>query len=184
VLGGTPRAVWGLIATAITVIAPLAITATSANAATTRAEYVAQAEVICKGSQKPTFKAYNAFFKGLSRLGLEGEEPNTSRRAARAANRLLGVAYLRISNIYDRSTSRLAALTAAQGDEAAVASWLGGRREAAALGARAGHLAKHQKLKRAIHMADRASSISENAVKSVADYGFHYCALSWGEAES
>jgi hypothetical protein len=55
----------GLIAAAITVIA-LAITATSAAAATTRAEYVAQADPICKSSEAKINKALPGLIKRIS----------------------------------------------------------------------------------------------------------------------
>jgi hypothetical protein len=46
------------VATAVVALIVLAGVAAPARAATTRAEYVAQAEPICQAAQKPTIKAY------------------------------------------------------------------------------------------------------------------------------
>jgi hypothetical protein len=172
-----------LIAPAIIVIA-LAIGASAAYGDSTRAEYVAAAEPICKAAQKPTFKAYASFFKGLKRAGLVGDNPDISKRTARISAHLLGAFYLRVSSIFSGTTSQIATISAAPGDEAAVATWLMGRDRAAQLGAQAGRVAKHQKIRRAVHLSDQAGTASEEAAKSVVGYGFTFCALPWGEADS
>ncbi|HEX3562656.1 MAG TPA: hypothetical protein VHU24_07440 [Solirubrobacterales bacterium] len=48
----------------------LAITVTTALAATSRAEYVAQANPICAAADRPVGKAIHAYFKALQRKGL------------------------------------------------------------------------------------------------------------------
>jgi hypothetical protein len=177
------RGRWALVVLATAVVA-LATRAAAAGAASTRAEYVAQVEPICERSQKPTIKAYTALFRGLKKAGLVGDDPNVSKRTARRGTRLLGTTYMRVSSIYARTTAEIATVSAAPGDEASVANWLAGRNRAAQLGAQAGRAAKHQKVGYAIRLVDRGVSVSEEGAKSVAGYGFKFCALPLGEAES
>jgi hypothetical protein len=162
----------------------MAITASPAAAASTRAEYVAQVEPLCQSAQKPTFKAYFRFAKAFRKLGLNGEDIDVSKQTARRVNRLAGAFYTRISNIYGRTTSQIAGVAPAPGDEAAVASWLEGRNQAAALGLQAGRAAKHQKSRGATRLVFRAVSASEQAAGSVSTFGLKYCALPFGEATS
>lgn len=162
----------------------LAVMAAPANATATRAEYVAQVEPICESAQKPTFKAYFAFAKGFRKAGLNGDDPDVSKRIMRISDRLLAVFYLRVSNIYARTTSRITAVPPAAGDEQTVAAWLAGRTRAALLGSQAGRAAKHRKVKRAAHLLDQGIAASQDGAKLVSDYGFKFCALPLGEAQS
>jgi hypothetical protein len=170
----------GLIGTAIVTIVA-AIAAAPASAATTRAEWVAQVEPICQAAQKPTSKAYSSFFKGLDKLGLVGDDPEVSKRDARISDRLLGTFYVRASDIYSRTTAQLTAVAPGPGDESAVAEWIAGRNQTSLLGAQAGRAAKHRKLKRAFHLADRAVTAGERAPGPVAGFGLHFCALGFAE---
>jgi hypothetical protein len=171
-----------LIALAIAAIA-LAIIAAPASAAASRAEWVAQVEPICHAAQKPTFKAYHAFFRGLDKLGLVGGSPEISKRQARSSDRLLGTFYLHATNIYSRTTAQLSTVAPGPGDESAIGAWIAGRNQASLLGTQAGRAAKHLKVKRAFHLADRAVTAGDDATTPVAGFGLHFCALGWGEAE-
>jgi hypothetical protein len=162
VIGGDGGSPTGLIAAAIILVA-LAIFSAPAYAASTRAEYVAQVEPICHAAQKPTFKAYGALFKGLSKAGLVGDQPEISRKTRRISARLLGTFYLRISNVYASTTAQISAVLPAPGDEAAVTRRLDGRNQAATLGAQAGRAAKHQKVRRAARLVNNAASLGDEA---------------------
>lgn len=161
----------------VLLLALLAITAAPAQAASTRAEYVAQVEPLCKAAQKPTFKAYSRLFKSVP---IEGERITKS--IARRTQFALAKFYTQISNIFGRTSARIAAVAPAQGDEGTVAAWLAGRDQARILGLQAGRVARHGKLRRAVRIVDRATSESDHAAGLVSDYGFTWCALPIGEA--
>jgi hypothetical protein len=173
-----PRHTRILIALAITVTA-LAITTSFASAAATRAEYVAQVEPICRDAQKPTFKAYSALFKATPTAG----QTQINKAVARRADRALGRFYTRISNIFGLTTSQIASITPAPGDEGTVAAWLAGRSQAQMLGLQAGRAAKHLKVRRATRLTSRATSASDQAAALVSTFGFKFCAFSLGDAE-
>lgn len=160
-----------------------ATSAQVAHAAATRAEYVAQVEPICKAAQKPTIKAYASLFKGFHQVGFSGDNPDVSKRATKLGNRLIGTFYLRVSNVYGRTTAQIATVSAAPGDETAVAAWLAGRNRAVLLGAQAGRAARHQKVERSTGLVNKAESASEEAAKSVEGYGFNFCAFALGDVE-
>lgn len=158
-----------------------AVSAVPAQAATTRAEYVAQVEPICVAAQKPTIKTYASLFKAIP----TADDPeHLTKREVRRADRALGRFYTQLSAIYGRTSSRIAGVPPAHGDENTVAAWLAGRTQAQTLGLAAGRAARHQKLRRASRLLKRATAASDDAARLVAGFGFHVCAFSLGHAES
>jgi hypothetical protein len=166
------------VAVAIALLATVTTVAT-AYAASTRAEYVGQAEPMCQAAQKPTFKAYSALFKAIP----TADQDQLNKAVVRRADRALGRFYIRISNIFGLTSAQIAALVPAPADEATVAAWLAGRDQAKTFGLQAGRAAKHLKLIRARRLANRAVSASEQAAELVSTFGFKFCAFSWGDAE-
>jgi hypothetical protein len=164
------------LALAIAVIA-LVITAPSAYGASTRAEYVAQLEPICKAAQAPTFKAYSRLGKSIP---IAGEK--ITKAIARRTHLALAKFYAQISNIYGRTSARIGAVPPPPGDGETVAAWLGGRDQARILGLQASRVARHGKLKSAVRIGVRATAVSDTAAGLVSDYGFAWCTLPIGEA--
>ena len=126
----------GLIAVAITMIA-LAITAASAGAATTRAEYVTQVDQVCSRSPQssgrlgPKLKElFNP--NAQSPLPAPGAPEPTDKQIHRSLNRFIN-RLTRLLAGFNRAsestTEQLALIPAAPGDEAAVAQWIAGLRQ-------------------------------------------------------
>jgi hypothetical protein len=154
----------GLIAAAITVIA-LAITATSAAAAAARAEYVAQADPICKSSGNQINKALPGLIKRISK------KPNITPTIAFGYGLALG------GKIFGKVTNRLAAIIPPPGDEATIGGWLDGRRSYKRLIDRAAAAGKHNKKKPMLRQLKRAVSALNQANQLVATFGFQYCVV-------
>ncbi len=155
------RRAWPRPAATALAIAALAIPAASAQAAATRAEYVAQVDPICLDYAKPAIKAFAAYFKA----GARKRKPS-----ARPTARFLS----QISRAYGNLTERIATVPAAPGDEAIVSTWLGRRAEVVVNLGRARRAARHGKLKRSDRLAGRAGFGAASQV--VSEFGFDYCA--------
>lgn len=96
----------------------LAITA-QAHAATTRADYVAQANPVCQAAERPVGKAIAAYFKAVRRKGIE--------RPERVTEKTVGPTIRfgrRIAAVYTNVTARLRLIPPAPGDEPTVSTWL------------------------------------------------------------
>jgi hypothetical protein len=175
-----PRARLVVLASMITFA--LAASSPKADAAATRAEYVAQVEPICHAAQAPTFKAYSALFKAGNKIRAS-ERAGNFQGAVRLTERALGRFYAKVSAIYAATTIRLSTVTPAPGDESTVAGWLAGRNQAIPIGIQASRAAKHGKVKLAARLSNQAVLTSERAASLVATYGLTYCALPWAEAQ-
>jgi hypothetical protein len=128
VLGGTPRAVWGVIAIAVA-MAALAISASSANATTNRADYAAQVNPICASANAQIKQLFETFDQELSRL---------DRKANKARGRKQEQLEARIEKLFTQlpgqslaiayaALAQLRSVSAAPGDEALVSTWLANR---------------------------------------------------------
>jgi hypothetical protein len=105
------------IAIAIGLIA-LATTA-QAHAATTRADYAAQANPVCQSAERPVGKAIAAYFKAVRRKGIERPERVTEKTVGPT------IRFGRwIAGIYTNVTARLRLIPPAPGDESTVSTWL------------------------------------------------------------
>jgi hypothetical protein len=155
-----------------------ALAAVPAQAASTRAEYVAQVDPICRAADRPTFKAYGLLFKAGKKIqGLDNRK-----RVMRIRAQALARFYIRLSNIYAKTTTQIAAVASAPGDEQTVTAWLAERSLVPDLGIRAGRAMNHQKVKRSRRLSNQAISSSERAASVVGEFGFHACRQAWGDA--
>jgi hypothetical protein len=167
-----------------------AVLAAPAEAASTHAEYVAQVEHICQATDKPTVKAYKGFFKAIAKSGQRQafEEAQNDDDDVRALEVSLGPFlkfYARISNIYGRETTQIAAIPAAPGDELAVAQWLDNRARAKATMDRGLRAAKNRKFRFAKHLISSALTKSSNApLATIGDFDFKACGEAIGEVRS
>jgi hypothetical protein len=167
----TPRA---LIALGLAV-SFLAIATTSASAATTRAEYVGQADPICQSAKAPFLKAFGAYFrtarrKGAFKMGVN--ERKLAKQLARPAAKL----YRRLAFIYNDVTNRLSSVSPAPGDDQIVSAWLQARREVPAPIRGSARAIGHWKLKRANNFFKLTDIAVRRASETVRDFGFRYCA--------
>jgi hypothetical protein len=148
----------------ILVIAALVATP-SADAASTRAEYVTQAEGICSASSGQLVSVLNQLNKVRKAKGL------TPATGARRLGKIIG----RLATIEANILNQLATLTPAPGDEATAAQWLQGERNAQALVARAARAGKHGNLKQYLKFLTQSIPVAHQADQLVADWGFQAC---------
>lgn len=163
------------IALAITMIA-LAITAPKADAAATRAEYVAQVDPICLAAAKPEGKLLIAYFKAFARLGkgvAQGASPKqaTKRLVAKSARLMT-----RIITIEQGVTAQIEAVSPPPPDAGTVALWLEKRKLAEQTALSGTRALKHRKIVSFNAQLDRADAIDREGRILVAGFGFQYCA--------
>jgi hypothetical protein len=133
VLGGTPRFMWGAIATGVAVGA-LAMIAAPARATTDRVDYSDQANPICASTNKQVNQIYESFEAALEQLDdLHVKNRKQARRISRRAERLYEQLPFQFLAIYKAELEQLKAITAPPGYEDTVARWLGTRGQIAAL---------------------------------------------------
>lgn len=80
-----------------------------------------------------------------------------------------------LNRIYGGVTSRVAAIPAAPGDEAAVATWLQKRTQVADFAARSIEPLRHRKLNRYVHLFGKAQSASTEAGQLASGLGIPSC---------
>jgi hypothetical protein len=154
----------GLTAALVLVVAALAA-ATPANAASTRTEYVSQAEAICSAPSGQLVKI-------LNQIGKVQKAPDlTPSQAAKRLGKIMG----RFARLEGSILDQLATLTPAPGDETTVAQWLQGERNSNVLVASAARAGKHGNLKRFIRLLNRSISAADQANSLVAGWGFQSC---------
>jgi hypothetical protein len=162
-----------VVALAIALIA-LALTTNTADAASTRAEYVAQADPICESVEKPVSKALGRYFKTLERKGLI-EDSNSAETVRTAGGAVARVAH-RWARIYGNVTTGLSTIAAPPGDEITISTWLQARgtvKELLDQGARA---SKRRKVHRVAVLSKRVGAAVRTANDQVRDFGFLSCA--------
>jgi hypothetical protein len=177
VLGGTPRFAWGLIALAITVIV-LAITAASASAATTRAEYVAQVEPICQAGVAQEEAAARPLAKKLKQLQRSRRQAHSRkaiRRFAKRELRLLVRFYDLVARVEQEVTSQIAAVPPAIEDTSLIQVWLRVRNEQAVVTQRLIRAFAKGSFFAAFDLILEATAKSAEAADLVRDFGFQYC---------
>jgi TolA-binding protein len=154
----------GLTALLVLVVAALVATP-SANAASTRAEYVSQAEAICSAPSGQLASIINQLNKVRKAKDLRPAE------AARRLGKIIG----RFATLELNILNQLATLTPAPGDEATVAQWLQGERNANALVAQAAKAGKHGNLKKYLRKLTQSITVAGQANQIVAGWGFQSC---------
>jgi len=148
----------------VLVVAALVATP-SANAASTRAEYVSQAEAICSAPSGQLASILNQLNKVRKARSLRPAE------VARRLGKIIG----RFGSLELNIINQLATLTPAPGDEATVAQWLQGVRNANALVNRAARAGKHGNLRRYLRLLTQSISAAGQANQVVAGWGFQAC---------
>jgi hypothetical protein len=154
----------------------LAITAPRADAAATRAEYVAQVDPICLAAAKPEGKLLIAYLKAFTRLGkgvAEGGSPKqaTKRLVAKSARLMT-----RIITIEQGVTAQIEAVSPPPSDSGTVALWLEKRKLAEQTALSGTRALKHRKIASFNAQLDRSAAIDREGRILVAGLGFQFCA--------
>jgi hypothetical protein len=139
-------------------VAPVALPA-PADAAATRAEYVAQSEPIC-GLANEDIQRLNERYHHLHEQGRYG---------------LAGRALKRTGTRLSASINQVRAITPPPGDEQTVASWLDLVQRIANSNRRLGRAESHRHFSRIPKIQTRSRRIARQAHALVADWGFHAC---------
>ena len=149
----------------VLVVAALVATP-SANAASTRAEYVSQAEAICSAPSGQLGKIINQLNK------VRKSSKNLTRaEVARRLGKIIG----RFATLELNILNQLGTLTPAPGDETTVAQWLQGERNANALVFQAARAGKHGNLKQYLKKLTQSIGVANQANQIVAGWGFQTC---------
>jgi hypothetical protein len=144
----------------LVVLAALAAMPASSQGATTRAEYVAQAEPIC-GLANDDIARLNRRFHALHEKG----------RYAAA-----GGALKRTGTRLSASIDQVRGITPPPGDEQTISSWLDLVQRIADNNLRLGRAEAHRSFGRVVKIKTRNEEIATQAHALVSGFGFHACA--------
>lgn len=143
----------------------LAVWTAPADAASTRAEYVTQAEAICQAPGHQLFK----LDQQVKQLGRRHDlKP---RQVAVRLGKIFG----RLASIEGAILAQLGTLTPAPGDEAIIAAWLQGLQRTKGLTGRAARAGKHGQLRKLVGLLRQALTAGQQADQIVAGFGFRAC---------
>jgi len=165
------------------VIAALAIAATSASAATTRAEFVAQVDPICQNGQAQEAVAAQPFLRAVKRA-----KKHHNRKTSRKADRALGVYFQQYAAIERAVNSQIATVSPAPDDVSLVQVWLRARGELLDLETRlvTGSFRAKKGLKglgQIFALIFELGARQEEVSDLVRDFGFVYCSQPTGETQ-
>jgi hypothetical protein len=180
-----------LCAIALAIMMILGVTAPKADAAASRAEYVAQLQPICLAAEqqaerhlKKVARGFQkAFRRAKKKFGqLPPVEAGEVQLKKKDLRKLLQGFAIVISKIlgpqvkaFDGATVQIRAIPAAPGDEAAVSTWLAGRAEFARLNFIAIRAGRHGKLKRLLTFSTKADDVLRSAQTPVNNFGLQSC---------
>jgi hypothetical protein len=152
----------------------IALWAAPADAASTRAEYVAQVDPICQSFVGPNDDAVGAYLRNEKRLGRVASKGTLkqfgaqTKRIARSLNR--------IALIEANLTDQIATVPPATEDFATVGTWLNHRRqEEALLRSAASILVQFRPYKQYFRKLKMADAADEAATRTVSGLGFQVC---------
>ena len=155
-------------------IGALALAASSAYAASTRAEYVAQVEPICQTERSQEKAAFRSFKKRIGPItkregGFDSEKP--PKVVIRIAKRY----YDQLVAIQRATNTQISSVPPPPGDEMAISQWLQLRGRSTDLLERATRAAVHGKTPRALKLFARSFNSEADAELTVRDFGFKAC---------
>jgi hypothetical protein len=156
----------------------IAAFAASANAATTRAEYVAQVDPICQAGLNQETAAARPVVKKLKRLQRRAKQPhsrNVRRRAVKREARLLARFYDFVTAVEQGVTAQIASIPPAIEDTSLVQVWLRARGEQAVATQRLFRSLAKGDIFGAFMLLFEVEAKSEEVTDLVRDFGFHYC---------
>jgi hypothetical protein len=165
----------GLPAVAGAAIAFAILLPSTASAASTRAEYIAQVDPICTSYAAPlgnAFKAYHKNFKALNHNAKSGTFKAFLRSLRRTASSLVTIGGLHANMI-----NQIAAVPPAPGDEGTITSWLNALRleQSSEVGAASAlRRGKFGQFFNKLDQADGAVNAADNAIRG---FGFTACGV-------
>jgi hypothetical protein len=152
----------------LALLAILVVAVTPARAASTRAEYVAQAEAVCAAPTPQLLKISKHEDQVIKQARAGNLRP--SQYAVRMG-KLLG----KLATIEGQILTQLATIPPAPGDEAIITAWLQGVRDGDALLVHAVRAGKHGNLGQMLARLKQSISVTTQAEQPVAGFGFEAC---------
>lgn len=152
--------------------------AASANAATTRAEYVAQVDPVCLAGLAQTDAKARPFAKKLARWDKQMKRTHSRKARARILRRQLRALarfYGSMAVIEQGVNAQIAAIPPAIEDTSLVQIWLRARGEQVVLTQRLFRAFAKGDFFSAIDLLSQVQSKSDEASDLVRDFGFRYC---------
>jgi hypothetical protein len=152
----------------------IAVWAAPADAASTRAEYVAQLDPICQSFVGPNDDAFHAWVRNEKLLGHVARN-GTLKQFGAQTKRIAG-SLKRIAGIQANLTNQIATVPPPTEDFATVNTWLNQRRqEEALLRSAASILVQFRPYKQYFHKLNMADAADAAATTTVSGLGFHVC---------
>jgi hypothetical protein len=152
----------------------IAVWAGPAEAASTRAEYVAQLDPICQSFVGQNDDAFRAWSKNEKRLGPVARHGTLKQFGAQTKRVALGLK--RIAQIQANLTNQIATVPPTSEDFATVGIWLNYRRqEEAHLRSAASILVQFRPYKQYFRQLDMADAADQAATRTVSGLGFQVC---------
>ena len=171
--GGTPKSFSA--AAAIVAALAIALCAAPAQAATTRAEYVAQVDPICQAGQAQVALVLQPFLRAAKRA--KRHHSLNERKTARKLRRMLKAAYAQTAVIGHQVNDQIATVPPAPDDVSLIQVWLRARNEFVDLETQL-LSAKPKTDKQAFRLFSGFFVLSARALEVsdlVRDFGFVYC---------
>jgi hypothetical protein len=172
------KGAWAIL---VGLILALALWAPAAQAAATRAEYVAQAEPLCKAASKSLVKPGKKFVKGLKKATPKHKPPNGSKAAKKYARQVFRVAggfYLVFGRVVSGLQKQLVAIPPPAPDAAVLNQWLGSMSLAAGTMTDIATGLRSKSLRKALIAADQIDQIDKQLKATdhiVSGFGFQQC---------
>ena len=161
-----------LLATVAAIVA-VCIGAVPAQAASTRADYVAQADPICAASAPAIGQAYGTYSRNFKHWVHQASHGTL--KAWVKQTRRTGAALGRFTQAEASLTDQLAAISPAPGDESTIGSWMSYRRQSEALGAAAATTLSHLQVSKFFKLAGRSDKAAVAGVRVAEGVGFQVC---------
>jgi hypothetical protein len=161
----------GLCAVALIVVG--LASATSASAASTRAEYIAQVDPICQSYAAPLLSAFGAYHRNFKRLNKEaksgtvGSFVRAARRTARSLNAIAG--------LHANEINQIAAVPPVPADAPTVNAWLTAMRQEQSFETAAVTALLHFRIGPFFRNLNNADGAADTARSSVQGFGFQVC---------
>jgi hypothetical protein len=172
------KGAWAIL---VGLILALALWAPAAQAAATRAEYVAQAEPLCKAASNSLAGPSKKFAKGLKKAKPKHKPKRGSKAAkafARRVFRVSGGFYLTFGQKVSGLQRQLAAIPPPAADAAVLNQWLGSMSTAAATMTDIATRLRSKNLKKALGAAAQVGDIEKELRATdavVSGFGFQQC---------
>jgi hypothetical protein len=163
-------------AVAVVLLAIPVVAVAPADAASTRAEYIAQVDPICQSFVDPANVAVNrelqSFDKWLRNGGISGKGKAWKRATRRLAGSLKGLAQIRAS-----LTAQIAAVPPPPDDAETVGRWLDARRQSEALATSAALALRTFKIRLFNKRFLAAATAYVTSGRAISGFGFQVCGV-------